>query len=589
MVTKLKEVDVVAVGLGWTGAILARELTKAGLNVVALEKGQDRVPGQDFTIPAVRDELRWSQRLELMWDNSIDTLTFRNFPNEQALPIRRIGAFLPGEGVGGSGIHWGALHWRFLPSDFRIRSALTERYGANALPDGMTIQDWPVSYDEMEPFYDQFDKICGASGTAGNLRGNKVAGGNVFEGPRASEYPNAAIKSSNAGLMFGEASKSLGYHPFPAPVAIASSAYNNPENVALGACEYCGFCNRIACETNAKASANSTILPALRLDPKFEMRTRTFVTKLNYDKAAKRVVSVSYVDKRNGEEYEQPANIVLLTSYVFSNVQHMLLAGIGEPYDRATGKGVVGKNYAYQFEAGASAFFENKEMNPYWGSAGMGVVIDDFNGENFDHGGLGFFGGGYIMASTAAAPPMAGRTVPHGTPEWGADWKRATAKWYYHAARFNTQGSVYANRDNFMDLDPTYKDAFGRPLIRLTYNPPDNEFKMSAYLLNKLEGAIKAMNPTSYDMHPRPKTFTVVPYQSTHNTGGTMMGSDPKSSAVNRYLQAWDAHNLFIQGASVFPQQHGYNPTGTVGALAYWSAKAITQNYLKNPGPLVHA
>ncbi len=192
MVTKLKEVDVVAVGLGWTGAILARELTKAGLNVVALEKGQDRVPGQDFTIPAVRDELRWSQRLELMWDNSIDTLTFRNFPNEQALPIRRIGAFLPGEGVGGSGIHWGALHWRFLPSDFRIRSALTERYGANALPDGMTIQDWPVSYDEMEPFYDQFDKICGASGTAGNLRGNKVAGGNVFEGPRANEYPNAA-------------------------------------------------------------------------------------------------------------------------------------------------------------------------------------------------------------------------------------------------------------------------------------------------------------------------------------------------------------------------------------------------------------
>ncbi len=357
----------------------------------------------------------------------------------------------------------------------------------------------------------------------------------------------------------------------------------------MGACEYCGFCNRIACETNAKASANSTILPALRLDPKFEIRTRTFVTKLNYDKASKKVVSVTYTDLRNGEEYEQPADIVLLTSYVFSNVQHMLLAGIGEPYDPGTGKGVVGKNYAYQFEAGASAFFENREMNPYWGSAGMGVAVDDFNGESFDHGNLGFFGGGYIMGNTAGAPPIAGRTVPHGTPEWGSEWKRATVKWYYHAARFNTQGSVYANRANYMDLDPTYKDAFGRPLIRLTYNPPDNEFKMSAFLLDKLEGVIKAMNPTSYDMHPRPKTFTVVPYQSTHNTGGTMMGSDPKSSVVNRYLQSWDAHNLFIQGASVFPQQHGYNPTGTLGALAYMSAKAITQNYLKNPGPLVHA
>ena len=115
MVTRLKEVDAVTVGLGWTGAIMARELTKAGLNVVSLEKGQDRIPGEDFVLPAVRDEVRYAQRLELMWDNSIDTLTFRNFPKEQALPIRRIGAFLPGEGVGGSGIHWGALHWRFLP------------------------------------------------------------------------------------------------------------------------------------------------------------------------------------------------------------------------------------------------------------------------------------------------------------------------------------------------------------------------------------------------------------------------------------------------------------------------------------------
>src|SRR4029077_2462418 len=213
----------------------------------------------------------------------IDTLTFRNFASEQALPIRRVGAFLPGEGVGGSGIHWGALHWRFLPSDFRIRSALTARYGAGAIPADMTIQDWPVSYDEMYRSHDRFDMICAVSGQAGNVRGQKIDGGNVFEGPRSNHYPNAPIKSSNAGLMYAAAAKSLGYHPFPAPVAIASAPYSNAEGVALGACEYCGFCNRIACETNAQASPNSTILPALRLDSKFEIRTRTFVTKLNYD------------------------------------------------------------------------------------------------------------------------------------------------------------------------------------------------------------------------------------------------------------------------------------------------------------------
>ncbi|HXZ22558.1 MAG TPA: GMC family oxidoreductase [Pseudolabrys sp.] len=589
MATRLKEVDAVMVGMGWTGAILARELSKAGLSVVGLERGPDRTPGEDFILPAIRDELRYVQRLELMQDNSVDTITFRNTSTEQALPIRRFGAFLPGEGVGGSGIHWGALHWRFTPSDFRIKSHLSERYGAKAIPEDMTIQDWPVSYEELEPYYDKFDKLCGASGKAGNLKGKIVEDGNPFEGPRSDEYPNKPIKSAAPSLMFADAAKSLGYHPFPAPVAIASAPYKNSEGITLGECQYCGYCNRVGCEANAKASANTTILPLLRGERKFDLRTRAFVTKLVYDKPSKKVTGVVYSDMRTGEEYEQPANIVVLSSYVFGNTQALLLAGISEPYDRVSGRGVVGKNYCYQFEAGAAAFFEEREWNTYMGSAGVGMCIDDFNGENFDHSGLGFFGGGYFFCGQAAAPPIAGRAVPHGTPRWGSEWKRATVKWYHRFARFNTQGSVYANRENFMDLDPTYKDAFGRPLIRMTYNGTENDHKMSRYLLDKLEGIIKAMNPTHYETHPRPRNFTVVPYQSTHNTGGTMMGADPKSSVVNRYLQAWDADNLFVMGASVFPQQHGYNPTGTLGALAYWSANAITGQYLKSPGPLVRA
>jgi gluconate 2-dehydrogenase alpha chain len=589
MAVRLKEVDAVMVGMGWTGAILARELSKAGLSVVGLERGQDRSPGQDFTLPSVRDELRYVQRLELMQDNSTDTITFRNAAAETALPIRRFGAFLPGEGVGGSGIHWGALHWRFQPSDFRLRSYLAERYGAKAISEDMTIADWPVSYAELEPYYDAFDKLCGASGKADNLKGRIVTGGNPFEGPRSDEYPNKPIKTSAPALMFSDAARSLGYHPFPAPVAIASDTYRNPEGVQLGACEYCGFCNRTACEANAKASANTTILPQLRGEAKFELRTRAYVTRLNYDKQAKKVTGVTYTDLRTGEEYEQPANIVVLSSFVFGNTQALLLAGIGEPYDRATGKGIVGKNYCYQFEAGAEAFFEDKEWNPFMGSAGTSACIDDFNNESFDHSGLGFFGGGYITCGAAGAPPVGGRAVPGGTPAWGSEWKRATVKWYHHFTRFNTQGSIYANRENFMDLDPTYKDAFGRPLLRMTYNGTDNDHKMSRYLLARVEDIIKAMKPAHYELRPRPKNFTIVPYQSTHNTGGTMMGADPGSSVVNRYLQAWDAHNLFVMGASTFPQQHGYNPTGTVGALAYWSAKAITQQYIKNPGPLVHA
>src|SRR3974390_1928899 len=183
MAKRLKEVDALMVGMGWTGAIVARELTRAGLTTVGLERGPDRTPGENFALPAIRDELRYVQRLELMQDNSFDTITFRHAASELALPIRRFGAFLPGEGVGGSGIHWGALHWRFMPADFRIRSHLIERYGAKAIPEDMTIQDWPLSYDELEPDYDRFDKLCGVSGQAGNLRGKAVAAGNPFEGP----------------------------------------------------------------------------------------------------------------------------------------------------------------------------------------------------------------------------------------------------------------------------------------------------------------------------------------------------------------------------------------------------------------------
>jgi gluconate 2-dehydrogenase alpha chain len=589
MATRLKEVDAVVVGMGFSGAILARELTKAGLNVVGLERGADRNPAEEFTLTRLRDELRYVVRLELMQDNSTDTITFRNGSDELALPIRRFGAFLPGEGVGGTGIHWGALHWRFLPTDFRIRSVLTEKYGAKAIPDAMTIQDWPLSYDELEPFYDRFDKLCGVSGQAGNLRGNKVPGGNPFEGARSDDYPNKPIKTGVGPAMFGEAANSLGYHAFPVPTATSSAPYVNPEGITLGRCEYCGHCNRTACEANAKASPNVNVLPVLRADPKFSMRTRVFVTRLVYEKQAKRVTRVIYTDMKTGEEYEQPAGIVVLSSFVFGNTQQLLLAGIGEPYDPKTGKGVVGKNYCYQFEAGGEAFFEGREFNPFMGAPGMATAIDDFNGENFDHTGLGFFGGGYILCSNGGAPPIGGRVLPKGEPRWGVGWKQAESKWYRCNTRFNTQGSVYAHSDNFMDLDPTYKDALGRPLVRLTYNATENDHKMSRYLVEKMEGVIKAMNPTHYEVHNRPKNFTIVPYQSTHNTGGTMMGSDPTTSVVNRYLQAWDAHNLFVQGASVFPQQHGYNPTGTLGALAYWSAKAITEKYLKSPGPLLHA
>lgn len=589
MTTKLKEVDAVIIGTGLTGAMLAKELTLAGLKVVGLERGPDRRPREEVVLPRIRDELKYVRRLELMGDNSVDTISFRNASDQRALPIRRWSAFLPGEGVGGTANHWSGLHWRYLPSDFRIRSELTERYGAHAIPEDMTIADWPLSYDELEPYYDKFDRLCGVSGKAGNLRGQRQPGGNPFEGPRSHDYPNAPLKSSAGALLFETACKNLGFNPFPAPFSAPSAPYKNVYGVTLGRCEYCGFCGRNSCEANAKASAPTNIMPALRGDANFELRTRAFVSKLVYDRRARKVTSVVYTDMLTGEEFEQPAGLVILSAFCFSNTHMFLYSGIGEPYDGRTGRGVVGKNYCYQFEAPATAFFEDENLNPFIGAPGDAMVIDDFNGENFDHSGLGFFGGGYIRGGSGGTPPIGGRDTPPGTPAWGARWKRETVRWYYHAVDFNTQGSVYANRANYLDIDPTYKDALGRPLLRLTYNGTENDHAMSRYLLTKVKAIIEQMGPDVYELRPRPRNFSIVPYQSTHNTGGTMMGTTPRNSVVNRYLQSWDAHNLFVMGASTFPQQPGYNPTGTVGALAFWAADKIVGDYIKAPGPLVAA
>ncbi len=144
-------------------------------------------------------------------------------------------------------------------------------------------------------------------------------------------------------------------------------------------------------------------------------------------------------------------------------------------------------------------------------------------------------------------------------------------------------------RDAYLDLDPTYRDVYGNPLLRMTFDFHQNELKMSKFLTDRATQIAKAMKPRSF--HPKPRTghYSIEPYQTTHNTGGAIMGSDPRTSVVNRYLQTWDVANVFVMGACAFPQNHGYNPTGTVGALTYWAADAIKNQYLKNPGPLVHA
>ena len=587
MAKKLPAVDVVLVGFGWTGAILGQELTDAGLKVLALERGGWRDTSTDFAVTFAQDELRYMWRHALFEEPVRETLTFRNSVSETALPMRHLGSFLPATGVGGAGIHWNGQTWRFLPSDFVARSHNTQRYGA--LPNDMTVQDWGVTYDELEPYYDKFEYLCGVSGKAGNLERPDPARRQSLRRARArATIPTPRSTWSTGRLCSRRPPKKPATSHFPVRpptcrglTPIRSACSSLPAPIAASAR------NSAAAIIRNRARRRPSCRCLLRKD-NFELRTECEVMRIEHDAAAKRATGVIYVDTQ-GEEYEQPAEMVIMCAYALHNPRLLLLSGIGQPYDPKTGQGVIGKNYAYQIVSGVDVFFDDKILNPFVGAGALGIGIDEYNGDNFDHSGLGFIGGGYLACWNTNGRPIEHHPTPKDTPKWGAAWKKAIAKNYLTTATISTHGAVMSHRNNYLDLDPTYRDVYGRPLMRMTFDYTDNEHKMSDYLTDRAADIAKAMKPREINAKKRTGHYDIVPYQTTHNTGGAIMGADPKSSAVNRYLQSWDLHNLFVMGACAFPQNAGYNPTGTLAALAYWSAEAIKTKYLKNPGPLVQA
>jgi gluconate 2-dehydrogenase alpha chain len=381
---RLNEVDVVVIGVGMVGSIVAKELAAAGYTVVGLERGQPRFTVPDFQGPAIHDELRFDVRKALMQDNTREAVTFRNSSVQTALPIRRWESFLPGTGLGGSMVHWNGQTYRYQANDFELATRTRERYGKGTLDRDVTIQDWGVTFSDLEPHFDRFEYLLGTSGKAGNVKGKIHPGGDPFESPRSREYPTPPMKEHFQGALFRKAVVGLGYHPFPQPSSNLSQPYTNPEGVKMNACVFCGFCERYACEHYAKAVPQTIILPVLLANPNFELRTGCQVQRINLDSSRKRATGVTYIDAA-GREFEQRASLVITASFSLNNVRMLLLSKIGKPYDILTGEGVVGRNYAYQTTSSVAAFFgEEVNINPFMASGASGTLINDFAGDNFD-------------------------------------------------------------------------------------------------------------------------------------------------------------------------------------------------------------
>lgn len=574
MAEKLDKVDVVIVGVGWAGGIVSAEMAKAGKKVVALERGDDKST-EDYI--GVKDELRYTNRFQMMQNLKHETVTSRNNKDETALPVRTKDEMMAGTDLGGGSVHWAGATYRYWPYEFEIRSKTIERYGKDKIPKDMNLQDWGITYEEMEDYYDKWEKTAGISGEQDPLAPE-----------RKNEWPNPPLKETPAIKLFKDATKELGYHPFQLAAGNMSEQYENPDGQVLNACMYCAFCTHYGCDFGAKSDALVTVIPTAKEHDNYELRTNSYVRRVLYD--GNKANGVMYVDTRTGQEYEQPADVVVLSAFAFTNNRLLMLSDIGKQYDPETREGTIGRNFNGQYNnvhLGARGFFDDKKFNLYMGAGALGGVINDFAADNFDHSDLDFIGGGAIELRQYGDAGIASNNVPSDTPQWGKEFKKNSI---YYANRslnvwYTPISMSYSH--NYVDLDPTYKDDFGDPLLRVTFKFTDQERNIAKFGVEKCHEILEEMGADTIDDDEVPEEFDNI-FFGGHYTGGVVMGDDPKTSAVNNYLQMWDVDNLFVVGGSAFPQFGGHHPTPTICALAYRASEGI-EKFLDNGGQLADA
>ena len=565
--------DVVIVGYGAAGGPASVELARAGYSVLALERGPHWTAQRDFT-PSQLDTLRWVVRDGMIPDFDRMPMTFRQSTDDVAAPSNYLMSTL----VGGATVHWSGQSWRLLEDDFRVRSTVEELYGPERLryleEDGASIVDWPISYQDVEPYYERVETHVGIGGWPGNLQGRirpvKPDEGNPFEAPRQNDYPFRPLRDNATNLTFRQGALELGPHPFHVPTAILTRPYLSPYGVSRPPCTYCTFCTGHGCWNASKSDTRVALLPAAMASGNFELRPGCHVTRLHHEGG--RVVSAEYVDTQTGEVHAQPGDVFLLAAYTCQNVRPLLHSGID-----AAGK--VGQHFMTRSAPSAHAVFGDRFLNGYNGPAVQRQGLDDYNGEvaferKMDLPDDEFFIRGSFIGSPSQRNPLETYgQVPPGVPTWGRRYKDYLTENLnrYMGLQLLTEPMPYEHAR--IDLDPTYRDAYGVPAARVTRRIGENERRMGRFIHARAVEILRAAGATrvwgSGDVQAVPSM--------THDTGGCRMGDDPETSVTNRYCQLWDVPNLFIGGGAVLPTMAGKNPTQTIWMLSYWLADAIVR------------
>lgn len=531
------EVDFVVVGSGAAGGVIARELSQAGFDVVMMEQGPRLAPA-DFE----HDEFRTFYLNGIVNNPQDSPQTFRRRPTDKAERVLGANSLYYARIVGGSSNHFTANYWRFRPIDFTERSLLGGISGTG-------FADWPITYEELEPYYTKVEWDVGVSGLAGACPSDP---------PRTKPYPMPPLPVKSSGVLFERGARKLGLHPYPAPMAINSVAYRGRPG-----CQHCGYCEGYGCEYTAKSSALYTVIPDAEATGRCEVRAESYVFRI--DTSAKgRATGVAYFDRERRERLQKAKAVVISANGAETPRLLLNSANTKFPDGLANSSGLVGKYLMFNAGAIAGAVFEHA-LNEYK-SVQVTRVVHDFYDSDPKRG---FYGGGGIDARIDPVPIGLPLFSLPAEQAWGAPLKQALRDMPRTTLSVSHTTSLPLAR-NSLSIDPDLKDAWGIPAMRVTYDDHRDDLATAAWLQERSYEILEAAGAA------RAWKLPVVGWTSSpHLLGTCRMGNDPLTSVVDRYHRSHDIPNLFLCDGSSFVTSGRGQPTMTIQALAFRAGEHI--------------
>lgn len=523
------QADVIVIGSGAGGGVIAKELGEAGLNVIVIEAGKRYRPYEDYPTHAQDFEVRASGAFGPS-DARRDLYTA---PRHHPFSYYRV------KGVGGSTLMYHAMNPRFHESDFRV-------YSEDGLAD-----DWPISYADLEPYYTKVEYELGVSGPDGPDR-------NPFESPRSQPYPTPAHPLNMASRAIKRGAERLGLHLVREPLAIPTKDWNGRP-----ACINAGTCT-MGCKISAKSSIDVTYIPKAEKTRRVELRSECMARKISIGPDG-RAHSVVYFDKE-GRENEVFARAIVVAGNAVETARLLLLSKSKLfPDGLANSSGLVGKRFMEHLSVFAHGIFPER-IDP-WRGVPTGGIIQDFYATKATNG---FARGWTTSVENEGQWPLATSLRIDG---WGAEHKTRMKEIFGHVVGLASDGEQLPSESNQITLDRDVKDNHSLPVPHIINRWGKNDTAMIAAMSQSHAQILEASGAKEISVYPS------VAGGSSHYLGTCRMGANPATSVVDPWCRTHDVPNLFIGDGSVFVTGAAVNPALTISALATRTADGIIEAF----------